>query len=491
MYDLLIRNAIILDGAGAEGQPGDLGVSDGRIEDVVDTYRGAKREIDAGGKTLAPGFIDTHTHDDGALLRYPGMEFKLAQGVTTCVVGNCGFSVAPASQEAARLISRSAILNVGDTPVDWTGLAGYMAAVEARRPAVNGIALIGHNTLRTAAFGNQQRPPSDAELTRMQEWVSEAMNEGACGLSTGLIYEPGRWAATEEIIALCERIAPHGGVYATHMRYENTRLLESVAETLRIGREAGCAVHISHHKATGEDAWGLVTDSLALVDTARAAGQAVTLDIYPYTAGSTRLEAIARLGRIDEKYATTVRLATAPGNEQFQGKMLSDVSVALDLPVEQAVARLLEGPGRETVIIQFQADERDIEANLRHPQVMIGSDGLPVLEGLPHPRLFGTYPRVLGRYVRERGVLSLPEAVRRMTSLAAQTFGIKDRGELRAGAWADLVLFDPATIIDTATYDDPKREPEGVSLVVVNGEIAYEDGRHTGIGSGRMLMRGQ
>ena len=491
MYDLVIRNAQILDGSGAEARPGDVGIADGRIVDVGDVRGGGRREIDAGGKTLAPGFVDTHTHDDGAMLRYPGMEFKLAQGITTCVLGNCGFSVAPATQAARRLVESSAILSVGETPVDWDDLAGYMQRVEARRPAVNGIALVGHTTLRYAAVGTEQREPTGAELSRMEEWVSEAMAQGACGLSTGLIYEPGRWSRTEEIIALCRRAAPYGGVYATHMRNEGEGLLEAVEETLRIGREAGVPVHISHHKATSDRTVGFIEKSLAKSDAAREAGQAVTLDMYPYTAGSTRLEAIVRLGRVESAYAERLRLATVPGHSEYEGKTLAEVAVLLDLPPEQAAERIVEGPGRETVVIQFSMREEDVQTNLRHPWMMIGSDGLPVMEGLPHPRLFGTYPRVLGRYVRELGVLSLPEAVRRMTALSAQTFGLKERGELRPGFWADLVLFDPETVIDTATYDDPKREPEGIPLVVVNGEVAYEDGRHTHAGSGRMLAFNQ
>jgi N-acyl-D-amino-acid deacylase len=487
MYDLAIRNARILDGTGAPAQMGDLGIKDGRIVDMGEARDGASREIDARGSVLAPGFIDTHTHDDGAMLRYPGMAFKLAQGVTTCVLGNCGFSVAPGTREAGRMITGSAILNVGDVPVEWTDMAGYLAAVDARKPAVNGSALIGHNTLRYAAMGDERRSPSGEELATMCGWVEEAMAQGACGLSSGLIYEPGRWCETEELIELCRRIAPHGGVYATHMRNEGEHLLDSVEETLRIGREAGCPVHISHHKAAGEHVEGLVERSLARVDRARAEGQAVTLDMYPYPAGSTRLDALVRLGRMSDWYAERMRLATVPGHPEWQGKSVAEVAVLLDLPVDQACARILEGPGIETLVVQFTMREEDVERNLRHPAMMIGSDGIPVLEGLPHPRLFGTYPRVLGRYVREKGIISLEEAVRRMTSLAAQTFGLTERGEVRPGHWADLVLFDPNTVIDTATYDDPKREPEGIALVVVNGEVAYEEGRHTRVGSGRML----
>lgn len=485
-FDLVIRNARIVDGSGAPARPGDVAVAGDRIARVGTVHGAARREIDAGGLVLAPGFIDTHAHDDGALLRYPDMAFKVAQGVTTVVVGNCGFSVAPATREAGRLITGSAILNVGETSVTWQDLAGYAAAVAARRPAVNALALIGHNTLRYAAMGTARRPPTAMELAQMRAWVEQGMAQGACGLSTGLIYEPGRWCETEEIIELCRPVTAYGGLYATHMRDEGERLFESVEETLRIGWEARCAVHISHHKATGRTAWGLVPRSLARVAAASAA-QRVTLDVYPYTAGSTRLEALVRLGRVDAGSAETVRLATVPGHPQWEGKTVAEVAAALDLPVEQALARILEGPGRETVCIHFSMDEADVEANLRHPLVMIGSDGIPVLEGLPHPRLFGTFPRVLGRYVRERGLLTLEEAVRRMTSLPADTFGVVERGRIAEGMYADLVLFDPDMVADRATYDDPKREPVGIVLVIVNGAIAYQGGQHTGAGSGRML----
>jgi N-acyl-D-amino-acid deacylase len=452
-----------------------------RIVAVGSVPGAGRREVDAGGQTLAPGFIDTHTHDDGALLRYPGMAFKLAQGVTTCVTGNCGFSIAPATQAAHRMIGESAILGVGSVPLDWDDLDGYRAAVAAARPAVNAIALAGMGTLRYAAMGNRNEPPSAEALARMRGWVAQAMAQGACGLSTGLIYEPNRWAATEEIVELCREIAPYGGVYATHMRNEAAQMLEAVEEALTIGRSAGCPVHISHHK-------GRVVESLARVDAVRAAGQDVTLDVYPYTAGSTRLEALYRLGVFDDPaFAERIRIATCPGSPQWQGKTVAEVAAELNLPCDQAAERICSGEGRETIVIQFTIEESGVVANLSHPQVMVGSDGIPVLEGLPHPRLFGTFPRVLARYVREQGVASIEEAVRRMTSLPAQRFGLVDRGELQTGAYADLVLFDPEKVRDTATYEAPMQEPEGIALVAVNGAVAYDLGRHTGAGSGRLL----
>jgi N-acyl-D-amino-acid deacylase len=486
-FDLVIHNARIVDGTGTAARPGDVAVQDGRIVRVGEVSGEARRAIDAAGHVLAPGFIDTHAHDDGALLRYPGMAFKLAQGVTTVVVGNCGFSVAPLTGDARRMVASSAILGFGDTPLTWTDMEGYREAVNRHGVALNAIALLGHNTVRLAAMGNAQRAPTPEEQARMRGWVEQAMEQGACGFSTGLIYEPGRWCETDELIDLCRPVGAYGGVYATHMRNEGEGLLDAVEETLRIGREAGCAVNISHHKASARAAWGLVPKSLARVEEAVRAGQRVTLDVYPYIAGSTRLEAVYRLGRIDREHAEHVRLATVPGHEAWQGKTVAQVADLLDLPVDQAVERILAGPGRETVCIQFSMQEPDVEANLRHPLVMIGSDGIPVLEGFPHPRLYGTFPRVLGHYVRERGVVRLEEAVRRMTALPAQVFGLAGRGTIAEGNWADLVLFDPATVRDTATWDDPKREPEGIDLVVVNGAVAYDAGTHTGARTGRML----
>ena len=486
MFDLVIRNATLIDGTGAPGRPGELAVEGDRIVRVGAVREGGRIEVDARGQALAPGFVDVHTHDDGAYLRYPGLEFKLSQGVTTNVIGNCGYLPAPVNDGSREWIQTNAILNLGPVTVEWQDLAGYVAAVEARRPACNAIALLGHHPIRLAAFGNEQRPPTAQELAQMQGWVEQGMEQGACGLSTGLIYEPGRWADTEELIALCRPVAAHGGVYATHMRNEGLGLLDSVEETLRIGREAGCAVHISHHKASGKGAPGLVPQSLAKVDEA-AKHQQVTLDFYPYTAGSTRLEAIYKLGRFDDEYAHNVLLATVPGRPDLDGKTVAQAAAEMDLPYDQAIERILEGPGIQTVIVHFSMEEPDVEANAAHPLVMVGSDGIPVLEGKPHPRLYGTFPRMLGVYVRERGLATLEDAVRRMSALPCDTFGLTGRGYLREGAYADLVLFDPATVRDLATYQDPHRESTGITLVVVNGGIAFQDGRHTGVGSGRFL----
>ena len=477
--DLTVRNAVVVDGTGAPAFPADVAVDAGRIV-AVGNAPGGRVEVDARGKVLAPGFVDTHTHDDGALLAHPHLRFKLAQGCTTLVVGNCGFSPYPASGAAGGLWGREA--------AEIEDLAAFREAVHAARPACNAVALVGHNALRTAAVGEERRPPTGAEQARMRGWVEAAMAQGACGMSTGLIYRPGRWADTEEVVDLAGPVGAAGGVYATHMRNEGDRLLVAVEEALRIGRESGCGVHISHHKAAGRPNWGRVAASLALVDEANAAGADVTLDVYPYTAGSGRMIEYFDLERPDADLAAVIRLASCPAFPAYEGRMLVDVAGETGEELPALVRRILTAPrGDRTICIHFIIAEADIETNLRHPRMMIGSDGIPDLAGRPHPRLYGTMPRVLGEYVRERAVLPLEEAVRRMTSLSCERFGLAERGTVAEGAWADLVVFDATTVRDTATYDDPQQEPEGIDLVVVNGQVAYDHGRHTGVGAGRLL----
>ena len=480
--EISIRNATVIDGSGSAGFPGDVEVASGMIA-RVGSAGAAAREIDGTGLVLCPGFIDTHSHDDAAFIRYPGMEFKLAQGVTTEISGNCGFSAVP--NEPGRTYMPGDIVAAGS---DWRDLEGYFAACMARQPAINNAMLVGHNRVRAHVVGLEKRPPTAPELAEMRAHVARAMEQGAAGFSTGLIYEPGRYADTEEIVALAGEAAPFGGLYATHMRNEGDRLLDAVGEALRIGRQAGVGVHISHHKSAGKRNWGRVGESLALVDRAVEAGQEVTFDVYPYTAGSGPMWQYVNLERIDTEWAETVMIANCPDYREFEGKMVPAIATERGWTTEDAVREILTSPrGKQVVCSHFIIDEADIETNLRHPRMMIGSDGIPNLNGKPHPRLFGTMPRVLARYVRERGVLSIEEAVRRMTSLACDRFGLVNRGLVREGYHADLVLFDAATVRDRATYADPKQEPEGIVAVIVNGQLAYDRGVHTGVGAGRML----
>jgi len=280
----------------------------------------------------------------------------------------------------------------------------------------------------------------------------------------------------------------YDALYTTHMRNEGDKLLEAVDETLRIGLAHDLHVHISHHKSAGKPNWGKVTESLTKVDAALAAGQRVTLDVYPYTAGSGRMIEYFNLDNPSIAFAEVVRIASCPAFREYEGRMLVDIAGEQSLGLADLVRQILTAPGGEkTICIHFIIDETDIETNLAHADMMVGSDGIPDLRGRPHPRLYGTFPRVLSRYVRERGVLSLPEAVRRMTSLSARTFGMVDRGQIAEGFWADLVLFDPQKVADTATYDDPKQHPIGIDTVLVNGQVALHKGQPTGAGAGKML----
>ncbi len=485
MIDLAIRNVKVLDGSGSPAFAADIGVDDGRIHSIG-TVGEAKNEIDGEGRCAAPGLIDTHAHDDGAFFRHPGMEFKLAQGVTTVVSGNCGFSAIPADPAKDSVAASGGIL--AGLEGEFTDLDGYFSAALSKHPAINNLMLVGHNTVRSLAMGMAQRESTSEELDVMRGYVERALEQGACGFSTGLIYRPGRWSDTEEIIELARMAKPFDALYTTHMRNEGDRLLEAVDETLAIGLAAGVHVHISHHKSAGRPNWGKVKDSLQKVDDALAAGQRVTLDVYPYTAGSGRMIEYFDLDRVNRELAEVIRIASCSAFREFEGKMVVDIAAERGMDVTEVVKMILTAPrGDRTICIHFIIDEADIETNLAHRDMMVGSDGIPDLKGQPHPRLFGTFPRVLGRYVRERGVLGLEEAVRRMTSLSARTFGLTERGQVKEGYWADLVLFDPDTVLDKATYDDPKQEPDGIELVVVNGQVAYDKGTHTGVGSGKML----
>lgn len=489
MNDLIFRNVNILDGTGAAAFAGDVSVSEGRINEVGSVVEGlaaAGKEIDAAGATLSPGLIDTHAHDDGAFFRHPGMEFKLAQGVTTVVSGNCGFSAIPADPTQDSVAASGGIL--AGLEGQFTDLDGYFAAALERQPAINNMMLVGHNTVRSLVMGGEKRGPSDVEITQMQAHVQHALEQGACGFSSGLIYRPGRYSETQEVIELAKMAAPFDALYTTHMRNEGDKLLEAVEESLAIAKASDVHLHISHHKSAGKPNWGKVKASLARVDEALSAGQRVTLDVYPYTAGSGRMIEYFDLQRVNEDFAAVVRIASCKAFREYEGRMLIDIAREESISLTELVRKILTAPnGDRTLCIHFIIDENDVETNLAHADMMVGSDGIPDLRGKPHPRLFGTFPRVLGHYVRERGVLSLPEAVRRMTSLSARTFGMVDRGEIKSGYHADLLLFQPDVVIDRATYDEPMQAPAGIDVVVVNGQIALQGDQHSGVGAGQML----
>lgn len=477
-FDLLIRNATLIDGTGAPPRKGDLGVTGDRIVAMGDlSAASADREIDAQGKALAPGFIDAHTHDDTVVLCGPECVVpKLSQGVTTVVIGNCGISLAPVKMNRR---PPAPLDLVGDADVwQYESFAAYAEQLRKTPPAVNTYALIGHMVLRCEAMDfDLDRPATDKEAERMKTRLAEALKEGASGFSTGLWYPPSRHAPTDEVIAVAEALRDYGGLYVTHMRDEADGVIDSIEETLKIGRETGSAVVISHHKCTMPENFGRSTETLAYIEKAMQK-QTVNFDVYPYTASSTAL-LVDRL-RDD----MPVQIATSVPHPEMAGRMLSDIAKEWGTDIRTAAQRLLPAGA-----IYFMMDEADVSRIVAHPRSMIGSDGIPSND-MPHPRLWGTFPRVLGHYARDLGLISLEAAVHKMTGLTASVFGMADRGVLKEGAFADLVLFDPDTVIDTATFAAPKTPAKGILEVWVNGVSSYVGGKGvTGESAGRLITR--
>ena len=488
-YDLIIRNGRIIDGAGAPAREGSIAVRGDRIEAVGDVTGTAAREIDARGMAVAPGFIDVHAHDDAAVVRDPRVDFKIMQGVTTDVVGNCGAGVAPANDRfrAAYAANFSGILGEIDLP--WSTTAGYFAAVDGAHPACNVAAYVPQGVVRLNVMGTDKREPSEAELDEMRRLVNDAMTAGAIGLSTGLIYPPGAYSHTEELVELAKVAAQHGGIYTSHIRNEGDHVMDAVAEAIEIGERAGCGVQISHHKSAGPGAFGLTKQTLPFIAAARARGLDVTVDVYPYIASSSSLAAMYRIGRdATFEHVKAIVASVKYNKDKYEGKYIHDIAAELDLPVGDAVRKVLADEENTPSVIMFIMDEADVRRVVEDAHCMVGSDGLPT-EGKPHPRLYGTMPRVIQRYVREEGVLTLEEAVRKMTSLPAKKHRLGDRGVLEPGHYADVVVFDPDTIADVATYEEPRQYPTGIAYVVVNGAVAVDGGVQTGARAGRMLRR--
>ncbi len=485
-YDLIIRNGRIIDGTGAAEVRGDLAIEGRRIAAVGAVQGAARREIDAAGRCVTPGFIDVHAHDDAAVVREPAMDFKIMQGVTTDVVGNCGAGVAPANEGFKELFARGFGAILGDLDLRWTTTADYFAAVDAAAPACNVAAYVPHGVVRANVLGLGRAEPDDAAMDAMKALVEEAMEAGAIGMSTGLIYPPGAWARTPEIIELAKVVARYGGIYTSHIRNEGDRLMEAVDEALEIGEQSGCPVQLSHHKSGGVP--GGTLRSLPHIAAARERGIAVDIDVYPYTASSSALAAMFRIGgRVFETVPALIG-SVKYNKEKYEGKYISQIAEEMDLPVNDAIKRLLDEEENTPSVIMFIMHEDDVRRVVADPHAMVGSDGLPT-GGKPHPRLYGTFPRVLQQYVREQPVLTLEDAVRKMTSLPAAKHRLKDRGVLRAGAFADVVIFDLETIEDVATYTDPCQYPAGISHVIVNGAVTVEAGAQTDARAGRMLRR--
>ncbi|WP_366653915.1 D-aminoacylase [Fodinicurvata sp. EGI_FJ10296] len=474
--DIAITNATIVDGSGRPGFRGTVYLSGDRIASVVAEGDGpgadgpgpatpARRTIDAGGRILAPGFIDVHTHDDVALIVRPEMPEKLTQGVTSVIAGHCGFS--PFPLPASGPLPQEFGILLPDDRYRFPTMSSYLRAVADAGPAVNYMALAGHSALRVAAMSDLTRAADRREISTMISHLEEALDAGAIGLSSGLAYAMARGSDTAELVSLAAAMrGATGGFYVTHLRDEGDGLIDAVEEALTIGREGGVPVIFSHHKATGAANHGKTAQSLALIDAARA-HQRIGIDAYPYTFSSTALtiDRVRRGGVV-----VVARSGTMP---EMTGKRLDAVAAELGCDIDAAVERL-----QPAGALYFAMDDDDVDRVLAFAITMIGSDGLP-FDPRPHPRLWGTFPRVLGRYVRERGVLTLEDAVYRMTGLVADTFGIASRGRIAPDLQADIVLFDDSTIADAATAEDPLAPSLGIDTVIVNGRIAIDNGRLT------------
>jgi N-acyl-D-amino-acid deacylase len=486
-YDLIIRNGEIYDGTGGPPVRGDVAIRGDRIDAVGVVSGGAGRVIDASGRAVAPGFIDVHAHDDAAVVFQPAMDFKIMQGVTTDVVGNCGAGVAPANDGFREMFARGFGGILGESELPWSTVAEYFDAVDAAHPACNVAAYVPHGVVRTNVTGFERREPAPDELEAMRALVDEAMRAGAIGMSTGLVYPPGAYARTPELIELAKVVARYGGIYTSHIRNETGGRLDAIDEALTIGEESGCSVQISHHKSAGRAGGTLQT--LPHLAEARARGVDVTVDVYPYDASSSSLAAMYRIGGDETFERTPAIVASVKHNkEKYEGRYISDIAQELDLPIGDTIRRILDEEEGTPSVIMFTMHEDDVRRVVADPFAMAGSDGLPT-GGKPHPRLYGTMARVIEKYVRETPVMTLEEAVRKMTSLPAAKHRIRERGVLRAGWLADVVIFDPATIADVATYAEPRQYPAGIDYVIVNGQVAVDGGRQTDARAGRMLRR--
>ena len=482
---ILLEGGLVIDGSGGPSWPGDVLIAGDRIAGLGERLRDRLpaglaidqvQVVDCRGRAIAPGFIDAHTHDDAIVLRNPGCLPKLSQGITTVVTGNCGISLAP--YRTAQALPPLTLL--GAESFRYASMHAYGDAVTAVQPALNVAALIGHTTLRFAVMPDLTRAASTDERAQMGALLDACLANGAFGLSSGLFYEEAYAAPADEVTELARIVARHGGVYATHLRSEMERIIEAMHEAGDSAFDAGVPLVISHHKCAGPAQWGRTRETLPLVDQL-ALRQEVAMDVYPYVAGSTVLREDLVDGVID------VLLTWSDTHPEYTGRMLS--AIADDWGVDQKTACRRLQPGGACY---FQMNEEDVERVIAHPRTMIGSDGLPH-DRHPHPRLWGAFPRVLARYWRERKLFTLEQAVHKMTGLTARNFRIADRGLLRCGAMADIVVFDPQRIKDTATYDDPIQASLGISAVYVNGVRSYAEAEGCAVlaRAGRVLRRGE
>jgi len=524
-FELIIRNGLVYSGRNDEPLRADVGVKNGRIAAVGDlSAQSAQQTLDALGMAVTPGFIDVHTHTDIDLLVDPRGQSKIQQGVTTEIGGNCGDSVFPIGTPFAN-DRRQKLQERYQVAIDWDDAAGFLNRLEQQRIGLNYLTLIGHGDLRCAVMGKANRPPTTEEMAKMKSHLAAALEQGAFGLSTGLEYEPSSFATTEELVELCQVVSRTNGIYATHMRNEDVRVEEAVEEALQIARKSGVRLQISHLKVCQKRNWHKLAGLLEKIRRADQEGVDVHADRYPYHAYGTSLKLLfppwsregtdAQFVELLQSSATWQRMRAfvrdkvealgswdsvlitrvSPKNSDMQGCTVQQIAVDKDIDPYELVRQLLIDSNGDVSMCGFAMSEENTAAVLAFPLTVVGSDGRAISpNGLlgrdnPHPRFYGTFPRYLGHYVREKQILSLSEAIQRVTSLPARIFGLADRGEIAQGKWADLAIFDPQRIIDRATFTDPHQYPDGIEAVIVNGRIAVFRGEHTGCLAGQVLRR--
>ncbi len=526
MFDIAINGGTIYDGRGGESFLGDIGIEGEKVVAVGKRLAlHAKRVINAAGKVVCPGFIDIHSHSDFSAVINPNLDSKIRQGVTTELVGNCGFSACPILDEQHRADLSRKYAGMG-IEIAWKWPDDYFAILSRSGIALNVAILVGHGNIRTAVMGGSSAEPTTDQLRNMKKIAERCLREGAFGISTGLIYPPGTFSKKGEIIELLFTVRECDALYTTHMRNEGEALGEAVREAIECAREAGVRLQISHLKTIGEKNWHRIAEAFEAIEAARDDGLDVTCDRYPYIASSTSLDSVLpswayeggeqkELWRLSDKEMRSAMAADIlkahPEEDHWRRVMVSYVgSDGLKKHEGRTLAEIVEGEGRgccdvlfdillkdelRAEMIYFSMCEENLEKVLRKPYIMIGSDGAARADygvlsaGKPHPRTYGTFPRVIARYAK-KGMLEMGEAIVKMTSLPAKKIGLEGRGTISEGAYADIVVFDPEKIKDTATYENPHSYPEGIELVIVNGKIAVEDGKFLGLRNGRVLRRG-